>query len=195
MRPANSFVRRILQVTPLNIQIYPENQEGVPPGRERWGVRILKISVLRIHPRLSVAAFVVSDSASISVDQRPIGFLRHQKPKAASPVISSVKFPVKNRPQNSQVTWAYFPDSKGPQEILKANNHHDHNELLMARMPHPHFAGAGARATNPASRKPRPAFPRYTFPFVLTQLCCIAACGRRKRGPHGHGHSYSISCP
>src|SRR5450759_4695120 len=76
--------------------------------------------LIRVDPCSSVVAFP---------DRRP--------PKADTPINSSVQFPAKNRTTNTRVTWAYFHDSKGAHKKLDANNHCDHNELVMARTPHP----------------------------------------------------------
>ena len=88
-------------------------------------------------------------SASISVHQRPIlGLIRvdpcksvvnlfgRRQPIPDTPINSSVKVLTKTRPKNVRVTWAYFHDSKGAHKKLEANNHSDHNELVMVEMPH-----------------------------------------------------------
>jgi hypothetical protein len=80
-----------------------------------------------------------------------VAFPNRRPPKADTPINSSVQFPAKNGPKNSQVTWAYFHDSKGAHKKLDANNHCDHNELVMARTPHPDFASEGARAAKPTA--------------------------------------------
>src|SRR5450759_2098853 len=65
-----------------------------------------------------------------------VAFPGRRKPKADTPINSSVQFPAKNRTKNTRVTRAYFHDSKGAHKKLDVNNHCDHNELVMARTPH-----------------------------------------------------------
>ncbi len=60
-------------------------------------------------------------------------------PNSIITVNSFVKFLAKISGKDPQVTCAYFVDSKEAQKKLEVTITHDHNELLMARLPHPEF--------------------------------------------------------
>ncbi len=69
---------------------------------------------------------------------------------AAHPINSLVNFSAQNDVKNTQVTWAYFRDSKGAQKKLEANNYYEHNELVIAKTPHPDFDVAPPTAAGPS---------------------------------------------
>jgi hypothetical protein len=58
---------------------------------------------------------------------------------ASASVTSSVNFPPKITHRISQVTWAYFVDSKEAHKKQGVTNSRDHNQPVIARTPHPSF--------------------------------------------------------
>ncbi len=59
-----------------------------------------------------------------------------RKPKADSRSTSSVNFLRQLARENPQVTWADIVDSKQSQKKLEVTNSRDHNQLVIAEMPH-----------------------------------------------------------